>query len=73
MIDVMTLIFSIVDCPYLCINITSSFADGALFSQFIQCARACSTYDKFLKRQATDQQIVQIRLSTVSSKVNNIS
>ena len=42
--------FSIVNFPYLCSNIPSSPAYGVFVSQLIRYARACSTYDEFLKR-----------------------
>jgi hypothetical protein len=42
--------FSIVNFPYLCINIPASPAYGVYISQLIRYARACSTYDQFLVR-----------------------
>ena len=42
--------FSIVNFPYLCSNIPSSPAYGVYISQLIRYARACSTYEQFLKR-----------------------
>ena len=42
--------FSIVNFPYLCSNIPSSPAYGVFVSQLIRYARACSSYEQFLRR-----------------------
>lgn len=42
--------FSIVNFPYLCSNLTSSPAYGVYVSQLIRYARACATYEQFIKR-----------------------
>ena len=42
--------FSIVNFPYLCSNVPSSPAYGVYVSQLIRYARACSSYEQFIKR-----------------------
>jgi hypothetical protein len=68
-------IFSIVNFPYLCSNITASPAYGVYISQLIQYARACSTYDQFLvggsllKNKLISQGFQLSRLQVVFCKI----
>ena len=68
--------FSIVNFPYLCSNIPSSPAYGVFISQLIRYARACSTYEQFLKRgklltsKLTKQEYQQSHLKSSFRKFN---
>jgi hypothetical protein len=42
--------FAIVNCPFLCSNITLSFAYGVYISQLIRHTRACFANENFSKR-----------------------